>query len=116
MRKLIVNEWMSLDGVVQAPMYPDEDPSGGFAHGGWHQKYFDDVARKWTVDNITGAGGFLVGGRADSCSGGGRMRCSQPIGRGRKQRCRSSRSLSTSGRSSWRRERSKGRSRGRARG
>jgi hypothetical protein len=36
MRRLIVNEWMSLDGVVQAPSYPDEDTDGGFVHGGWH--------------------------------------------------------------------------------
>jgi hypothetical protein len=36
MRKVIVNEWMSLDGVVQAPGAPDEDPTGGFEHGGWH--------------------------------------------------------------------------------
>ena len=36
MRKVIVNEFMSLDGVVQAPGGADEDPSGGFEHGGWH--------------------------------------------------------------------------------
>jgi hypothetical protein len=35
-RKLIAYEWMSLHGVVQGPIAPDEDPSGGFAHGGWH--------------------------------------------------------------------------------
>lgn len=33
MRKVIVNEWMSLDGVVQAPGAADEDRSGGFNHG-----------------------------------------------------------------------------------
>jgi hypothetical protein len=44
MRKLIVNEWTTLDGVVQAPGTAGEDPSGGFAHGGWHQPYFDDLA------------------------------------------------------------------------
>lgn len=35
MRKLIVAAFISLDGVVQAPGGPEEDPSGGFAHGGW---------------------------------------------------------------------------------
>jgi len=35
MRKLIVSEFVSLDGVVQAPGRPDEDRDGGFAHGGW---------------------------------------------------------------------------------
>lgn len=34
MRKVIVDEWMSLDGVVQAPGEPDEDRTGGFEHGG----------------------------------------------------------------------------------
>ena len=63
MRKLIVIEWMSLDGVVQAPGAPDEDPSGGFKHGGWHLRYFDDLSRKWVVDNLNVAGGFLFGRR-----------------------------------------------------
>ena len=44
MRKLIVNEWMTLDGVVQAPSTVDEDTTGGFDRGGWHPRYFDDVA------------------------------------------------------------------------
>ena len=42
MRKVIVCEWMSLDGVVQAPAYTDEDTSGGFKNGGWHVRYFDE--------------------------------------------------------------------------
>jgi hypothetical protein len=41
------NEWMSLDGVVQAPGLADEDTSGGFEHGGWHVRYFDDLSEKW---------------------------------------------------------------------
>ena len=63
MRKVIVNEWMSLDGVVQAPGAADEDTTGGFEHGGWHLRYFDDMSRKWVVENLTGAGGFLFGRR-----------------------------------------------------
>jgi len=54
---------MSLDGVVQAPGEPDEDTSGGFAYGGWHLRYFDDISRKWMVENLTRAGGFLLGRR-----------------------------------------------------
>ena len=42
MRKLIVNTFMSLDGVMQSPGGPDEDPTGGFEHGGWGANYFDD--------------------------------------------------------------------------
>lgn len=63
MRKVIVNEWMTLDGVVQAPGTPDEDSSGGFEHGGWHLPYFDDLSQGWVTDNLTEAGGFLLGRR-----------------------------------------------------
>jgi dihydrofolate reductase len=42
MRQLIVNTFMSLDGVMQAPGGPEEDPTGGFTHGGWATGYFDD--------------------------------------------------------------------------
>jgi dihydrofolate reductase len=63
MRKVIVNEFMSLDGVVQAPGAEDEDTTGGFRHGGWHLQYFDDLSQKWVVDGLTAAGGFLLGRR-----------------------------------------------------
>jgi dihydrofolate reductase len=63
MRKLIVTEWLTLDGVAQAPGDPDEDKSGGFAHGGWHLRYFEPVSQKWVLDNLVGAGGFLLGRR-----------------------------------------------------
>jgi dihydrofolate reductase len=43
MRKLIALEFISLDGVIQAPGGPEEDPSGGFAYGGWQVPYSDDV-------------------------------------------------------------------------
>ncbi len=43
MRTLVVIEFMSLDGVVQAPGDPREDVEGGFAHGGWQRDYFDEV-------------------------------------------------------------------------
>ena len=42
MRKLIVLSFVSLDGVMQAPGGPEEDPSSGFTHGGWTVPYFDD--------------------------------------------------------------------------
>jgi dihydrofolate reductase len=43
MRKVIVLEHISLDGVIQAPGGPDEDPSGGFAYGGWSAPYSDEI-------------------------------------------------------------------------
>ena len=43
MRKIIVLEHISLDGVIQAPGGPDEDPSGGFAYGGWIASFSDAV-------------------------------------------------------------------------
>jgi dihydrofolate reductase len=61
MRKVVVVEWMTLDGVVQAPGAPDEDTSGGFKHGGWHLPYFDDLSRGWVVQGYAEAGGFLFG-------------------------------------------------------
>jgi dihydrofolate reductase len=64
MRNVIVNEFVSLDGVVQAPGGADEDPSGGFAHGGWHMRYMEDeLAMQWVLRGINEAGGFLLGRR-----------------------------------------------------
>lgn len=63
MRNLIVHTWMTLDGVAQAPGAPQEDTSGGFQHGGWHLRHFDDTSRARVVERYTAAGGFLFGRR-----------------------------------------------------
>jgi len=61
MRKLIVNEFLSLDGVMQGPGSPDEDREGGFAHGGWQIPYFDEVFAEVAAEGIAEAGGYLFG-------------------------------------------------------
>jgi dihydrofolate reductase len=43
MRKLAVNTFLTLDGVMQAPGGPEEDPTGGFMYGGWSANYWDEL-------------------------------------------------------------------------
>jgi dihydrofolate reductase len=43
MRKLVAAAFVSLDGVMQAPGGPEEDPTGGFAHGGWAFPHWDEI-------------------------------------------------------------------------
>ena len=63
MRKVVVNEFVSLDGVAQAPGGEDEDKSGGFAHGGWSMGYMDEPAMTTVLGSINDAGAFLLGRR-----------------------------------------------------
>jgi dihydrofolate reductase len=42
-RNIVVSTFVTLDGVMQAPGGPEEDPTGGFTHGGWSVGYWDDV-------------------------------------------------------------------------
>ena len=51
MRKLAVNAFISLDGVMQAPGGPEEDPTGGFTHGGWGVNYFDEEMIEQMADS-----------------------------------------------------------------
>ena len=63
MRKLIVSEFMSLDGVIQAPGGKDEDRDGGFEHGGWTMPYWhDDIGRSF-VAMMNEADALLLGRR-----------------------------------------------------
>ena len=63
MRKLTVSEFVSLDGVMQAPGGTDEDTEGGFRHGGWQMGYFDDVAGERIGASMAQTGAFLLGRR-----------------------------------------------------
>ena len=61
MRKLIVLSFISLDGVMQAPGGPEEDPTGGFMHGGWVFGYFDDSLLKVMVKQMSEPFDLLLG-------------------------------------------------------
>ena len=61
MRSVIVIEFVSIDGVVQAPGGPDEDPSGGFAHGGWIRPYADPVQSAVIRDQMSLPFDLLLG-------------------------------------------------------
>jgi dihydrofolate reductase len=65
MRTLAVNTFMSLDGVMQAPGGPEEDPTGGFTHGGWGANFFDDemmalVAESGPYELLLGRGTYEI--------------------------------------------------------
>ena len=63
MRKLIVSEFLTMDGVMQAPGGENEDRDGGFDRGGWQRPYFDNVFAKAVIEGIGGSGGFVLGRR-----------------------------------------------------
>jgi dihydrofolate reductase len=62
MRKLIATTFVTLDGVMQAPGGPEEDPSGGFTHGGWTVPHFDETVGEF-MDATMGVPFDLVLGR-----------------------------------------------------
>lgn len=62
MRTLVVVEYVSLDGVIQAPGHAGEDPDGGFAHGGWTGPFMAEH-RRYNSRLYPTASGFLLGRR-----------------------------------------------------
>jgi dihydrofolate reductase len=61
MRMLRVIEFLSLDGVMQAPGAADEDTEGGFHHGGWQRPYFDDVLGATAAEGMAETDAYLFG-------------------------------------------------------
>jgi dihydrofolate reductase len=61
MRKIIVLSMISLDGVLQAPGAPGEDPTGGFRYGGWTAPYVDDFVNQTMGEQVSGSSDFLLG-------------------------------------------------------
>ena len=60
-RSLVAVEFLSLDGVMQAPGDPQEDTEGGFVHGGWQRPYFDDVMAKAGAEGMAATDAYLFG-------------------------------------------------------
>lgn len=63
MRKLVVGTFLTLDGVMQAPGGPDEDRDGGFDHGGWSVRYWDEMMGGLIVEQMQEPDALLLGRR-----------------------------------------------------
>ena len=63
MRKIIVITQLTLDGVMQAPGGPDEDPRSGFTHGGWAMPFLDDAVNRALNETVAGEFDLLLGRR-----------------------------------------------------
>ncbi|MGD9573507.1 MAG: dihydrofolate reductase family protein [Thermoleophilia bacterium] len=61
MRRLVVQEFVTLDGVIQAPGAPDEDRDGGFARGGWLVPLLDEAFMERIVAWVADAGALMLG-------------------------------------------------------
>ena len=61
MRKLVVGTFLTVDGVMQAPGGPDEDRDGGFEHGGWSVKYWDEMMGKLIIEQTLQSDALLLG-------------------------------------------------------
>jgi dihydrofolate reductase len=70
MRELIVAEFITLDGVIQAPGGADEDTDGGFKHGGWTVPYWHDDIGAHFFEALSNADAFLLGRKTWQIHGG----------------------------------------------
>ncbi len=61
MRKIVVAEFVTLDGVIQAPGGAEEDTEGGFTHGGWTRPYWHDDIGAHFAQAMSESGAFLLG-------------------------------------------------------
>jgi dihydrofolate reductase len=70
MRKIVVSEFISLDGVMQAPGGADEDREGGFAHGGWTWPYWHDDIGAHFFEAMSQSDALLLGRKTWQIHGG----------------------------------------------
>jgi len=61
MGRIVISEFLTVDGVMQAPGGPEEDPSGGFTEGGWQMSRPDEQVGEFVIGGLTSAGGLLLG-------------------------------------------------------
>jgi dihydrofolate reductase len=61
--RIVISEFISLDGVVQAPGGRDEDRDGGFRHGGWSMRFFDPEVMGAAIDELSQSTDALLYGR-----------------------------------------------------
>jgi dihydrofolate reductase len=82
MRKLIVAQFITLDGVIQAPGGPKEDTEGGFVHGGWTRPYWHDDIGAHFFEAFGKADAFLLGRKTWQIHGGAfePMKAGDPFG------------------------------------
>ena len=64
MGRIVVVNFMSIDGVIQSPLFEGEDRDGGFARGGWILPYSDDTVNAFMQESTVGAAGMLLGRRS----------------------------------------------------
>jgi dihydrofolate reductase len=81
MRSITVTMWVTLDGVVQGLGRPDEDTRGGFTHGGWGQRYNDEVMGREMATAMAKPGDMLFGRRTwqDFITAWGRVTDGNPV-------------------------------------
>jgi dihydrofolate reductase len=70
MRKLVVSEFISLDGVIQAPGGADEDTDGGFTHGGWTWPHWHDDIGMYFAEAMSKCDTLLLGRKTWQIHGG----------------------------------------------
>jgi dihydrofolate reductase len=70
MRKIVVSEFVTLDGVIQAPGGANEDTDGGFTYGGWTAPYWHDDIGAHFGEVMSGADAFLLGRKTWQIHGG----------------------------------------------
>ena len=70
MRKIIVSEFVSMDGVMQAPGGADEDTEGGFAYGGWTGPYWHDDIGATFAEEMSESDALLLGRKTWQIHGG----------------------------------------------